>query len=136
MYDKPFDLDIITPERVVYRDKVVSFSAPGVEGSFQVLFNHAPLLSIIGVGKTKLMTGGGQEVLYATGGGFVEVKDNKVVVLVESAERADEIDVPRAEAARNRAEGRLKSKDTNVDIARAQVALLRAMNRLRVVGKA
>jgi F-type H+-transporting ATPase subunit epsilon len=136
MYDKAFDLDIITPERVVYRDKVVSFSAPGVEGSFQVLFNHAPLLSIIEVGKTKLQTVAGQEVFYATGGGFVEVKDNKVSVLVESAERADEIDVPRAEAARDRAERRLKSQDTSVDVVRAQGALLRSLNRLRIAGKA
>jgi F-type H+-transporting ATPase subunit epsilon len=136
MYDKPFDLDIITPERVVYRDKVVSFSAPGVEGSFQVLYNHAPLMSIIEVGKTKLQTAAGQEMFYATGGGFVEVKDNKVSVLVESAERADEIDVSRAEAARERAERRLTSRDSNVDVARAQGALLRAINRLRVAGKA
>jgi F-type H+-transporting ATPase subunit epsilon len=75
------------------------------------------------------------DTVYATGGGYLEVRDNKVVVLVESAERPEEIDVERARAARARAEGRLKSHDPSFDAVRAELALARALNRLRLAGR-
>jgi F-type H+-transporting ATPase subunit epsilon len=135
MYDKPFHLEIIAPEKVVYQDDAVSFSAPGEEGGFQVLFNHAPLLSSLTIGQLKVKDTGGTDIFYATSGGVVEVRDNEVVALVETAERAQDIDRARAEAARDRAVRRLQEKQAKTDVARAEAALLRALNRLRIAGK-
>ena len=135
MFDKPFRLEIVAPERVVYNDDATSVSAPGVEGGFQVLFNHAPMVSTLDVGQIKVRTTTGSEILFAAGGGFLEVRDNSVVVLVESAERAEEIDVARARAARERAEKRLRERYGSVDLERARLALLRAVNRLRIAAK-
>ncbi len=136
MYEKPFFLEVIAPDRAVFRDDATSLSAPGTNGGFQVLYNHAPFLSSLEVGQITIKSKEGADLVYATSGGFVEVRRNKVVVLVESAERADEIDVARAQAARDRAEQRLHTKDPNIDFVRAQLALLRALNRLRIAGKA
>ncbi|MDD8017401.1 MAG: F0F1 ATP synthase subunit epsilon [Bacteroidota bacterium] len=132
---KNFQLDIVTPTRTVYTGEVQSFTAPGVMGSFQVLFNHAPLLSSIGVGEVKLTEVDGNKLHFATSGGFVEVKTNKVILLAESAERADEIDVDRAEKSKLRAEERLTKKEKSTDIERAQIALTRSLNRLKLASK-
>jgi F-type H+-transporting ATPase subunit epsilon len=136
MFDKPFKVEIITPERVLFSGDVLSISAPGVEGGFQVLFNHAPLLSALEVGAIKVTPKEGKEFVFAASGGFLEVRQNLVVVLAETAEREREIDVPRAQAARERAEQRLKSRGKDTDVERAQYALLRALNRLRVADRA
>ena len=133
MADKSFTLEIVTPRKTVFKGEVVSFSAPGVLGGFQVLHNHAPLLSELQVGEVKFIEASGKEARYATSGGFVEVKDNHVVMLAETAERADEIDVQRAQSAQTRAKGRLPDKTTDLD--RAHAALARAMNRLRISRK-
>ena len=132
MAEKAFTLEIVTPKKVVFRGDVTSFSAPGVVGNFQVLRSHAPLLSATTVGLVKVVDAAGKETSYATSGGFVEVNDNKVVMLAETAERADEIDVQRAEAARDRAKERLGGKRSEIDVERARLALHRAMNRLKV----
>lgn len=132
MADKAFKLEIVTPKRTVFNGDVISFSAPGVLGGFQVLKNHAPLLSNIAIGEVKLVDGSGQESRYATSGGFVEVHENKVMMLAETAERSDEIDVGRAEASRDRARKRLAEKNAETDLDRARLALFRAMNRLKV----
>ena len=135
MYEKSFALEIITPNRVVYRDDATSLSAPGVLGGFQVLYNHAPLLSSLEIGQIKVKNKEGEDILFAASGGFVEVRENKVVVLAENAERANEIDVARAKYAQERAEGRLREKYEHIDVERARLALLRAINRLRIAGK-
>lgn len=135
MPDKTFDLEIVTPRRVAYHGAVVSFTAPGTVGSFQVLYNHAPLLASIGIGEIRLVDDRGQNLRYATSGGFVEVRENHVVTLAESAERADEIDVERAEAARDRAVKRLEVKRSDIDLVRARAALRRAQNRLKIAGQ-
>jgi F-type H+-transporting ATPase subunit epsilon len=132
MAEKVFKLEIVTPKKIVFSGDVISFSAPGVVGGFQVLKSHAPLLSNIAVGEVKLIDVSGTESRYATTGGFVEVHDNKVIMLAETAERSDEIDVARAEAARERARKRLAEKAEKTDIDRARLALFRAMNRLKV----
>jgi F-type H+-transporting ATPase subunit epsilon len=132
MAEKKFQLEIVTPQRVVFKGDVESFSAPGVMGSFQVLVNHAPLLSAIGVGEAKMHDPQGNEIRYATSGGFVEVMNNRVVMLAESAERSNEIDVQRAEKAKSRAQQRLQQRTADIDLDRAKVALARAMNRLKV----
>ncbi len=134
MTGKEFDLEIVTPKRVVYDASVESFSAPGVVGGFQVLHSHAPLLSILKVGEVKVLDAGGALTRYATSGGFVEVRNNKVVMLAETAERSDEIDVERAKASASRARKRLAERAGGVDIERARVSLLRAINRLKVGG--
>ena len=135
MYERSFLLEIIAPNRVVFDGEATSVSAPGTLGGFQVLFNHAPLLSSLDAGPLKVKDTVGADTVYATGGGYLEVRDNKVVVLVESAERPEDIDVERARAARDRAAGRLKSHDPSLDVLRAEAALARALNRLRLAGR-
>ncbi len=135
MADKSFHLEIVTPKKVMFNGEVTSFSAPGVLGGFQVLRSHAPLLSDISIGEVKLVDIAGVELRYATSGGVVEVRENKVILLAETAERSDEIDVNRAEAARDRARKRLSEKKPETDVDRARTALFRAMNRLKVADR-
>ncbi|HLF19909.1 MAG TPA: F0F1 ATP synthase subunit epsilon [Bacteroidota bacterium] len=132
MGEKSFQLEIVTPRKTVFSSTVESFSAPGIVGGFQVLKNHAPLLSSIGIGEVKIMDSQGKEWRYSTSGGFVEVRDNKVVMLAETAERANEIDTKRAEGARGRAQKRITEKKIETDVERARIALQRAINRLKV----
>ena len=132
MYETPFKLEIVSPRRVVFTGDATSVSLPGAVGGFQVLHAHAPLLSSLVVGTMKLRTTGGDEVLYATSGGFVEVRNNVVTVVVESAERADEIDVDRARHSAERAQERLRSRSADIDVSRAEASLARALNRLHV----
>ncbi|MEX0602800.1 MAG: F0F1 ATP synthase subunit epsilon [Bacteroidota bacterium] len=129
-----FDLEIVTPRKVLFKGTVASFSAPGVVGGFQVLYNHAPLLSAITVGEVKVIDQAGKESFYATSGGFVEVRENRVVLLAETAERKEDIDVARAAAARDRAVSRLEEKHIETDIERARAAMHRALNRLKISG--
>ncbi len=135
MINKNFQLDIVTPANTVYSGEIQSFTAPGVVGNFQVLFNHAPLLSLIGVGEVKVIKTNGAKILFAISGGFVEVKSNKVILLAESAERSDEINIARAEKSKKRADERLASKDKSLDPERARVALYRSINRLKIASK-
>lgn len=132
MAEKLFDLEIVTPKKTVFSEKVESFSAPGIVGGFQVLKSHAPLLSSIRIGEVKILDASGKEWRYATSGGFVEVRQNKVVMLAETAERADEIDTRRATASLERAQKRIAVKRIDIDVDRAKIALQRAMNRLKV----
>ena len=135
MANKNFIVDIVTPTRTVFSGDVQSVSAPGVEGGFQVLHNHAPFLSSIGIGAIKITDAAGKVDFYATSGGFVEVKNNKVIVLAETAEHSAEIDVARAESAKQRAQELLQKKSNNnelIDQERAHAALARALNRLKI----
>lgn len=135
MAEKSFLVEIVTPKKVLFSAQAISFSAPGVVGGFQILRSHAPLLSSIAIGEVKLQDGAGAELRYATSGGFVEVHDNKVVLLAETAERATEIDVARAEASRDRAQKRMTEKRADTDIERARLSLHRALNRLKVASR-
>jgi F-type H+-transporting ATPase subunit epsilon len=110
MADKTFHLEIVTPKRIVFKGEATSFSAPGVNGGFQVLHSHAPLLASVKIGKVKIIETSGTESHYAISGGFVEVRENNVILLAETAERTDEIDVERVKAARDRAVKRLAKK--------------------------
>jgi F-type H+-transporting ATPase subunit epsilon len=134
MFDRPFALEIIAPNRVVFHDQVAAVRVPGTQGGFQVLYGHAPLLSSIEVGSVIVKGMDGVDHLFATSGGTVEVRANHMVVLVESAEAPEEIDVDRAVAARKRAEQRLHERGRDIDLMRAEAALHRALNRLRVAG--
>ena len=134
MVDKTFHLEIVTPKRIVFKGEATSFSAPGVNGGFQVLHSHAPLLASVKIGKVKIIETSGTESHYAISGGFVEVRENNVILLAETAERTDEIDVERVKAARDRAVKRLAKKYPDTDIERAKLALYRALNRLKIAG--
>lgn len=128
-----FALEVVTPERVAYAGQVASLQAPGSEGSFGVLAGHLPLLTALQIGRLRFVEEGGHAVQMAISGGFVEVGREQVAVLAEAAERLEEIDVERAEAARQRAEERLaRVQEEQVDVARAQAAVARAVNRIRI----
>lgn len=132
---KLISLEIITPSKTAYNDMVKSVSLPGTLGNFQVLFNHAPLLSKLEVGKIKIEDGSGKLIEFATSGGSVEVLNNKVLVLAETLESKEEIDIERAKKAYHRAKERLARKTAEVvDIARAEAALARAINRIKFAG--
>lgn len=126
------ELEVLTPERTVYSSTVESLRAPGSEGSFGILPRHAFMLAMLDIGPVYFDVGGQRQVL-AVSGGFAEVHDNQVVLLVEAAELAEEIDVERAEAARDRARRRL-DRSYGMDVPRARAALARALNRLHVAG--
>jgi len=107
-------------------------SAPGIEGTLGILPRHAPLITALVLGELRYKKDG-QEYVYAIGGGFMQVRPDKVTVLADSAERADEIDEMRARQARERAEVALKEKaHANVDAVRLEQALRRADLRLKV----
>ena len=128
-------LEIITPNRIQFNGEVQSVTIPGTEGSFQVLKNHAPLMSTFEIGEVKVVLPDGKETEYASGGGTVEVLDNHVLVLADSLEQINDIDVDRARSAKERAQERLAHKTDTTDVERAENALKRAVNRLRLVEK-
>lgn len=125
-------LEIVTAERLVYSGPVEFVSAPGMDGRFTILPRHAPLLAALRPGELRLKPSDEiEEVNLAIGGGFLEVNNNRVIVLAHSAEGPSEIDIERARAALDRANQRLKTR-VNVDADRARAALERAEARLRV----
>jgi len=125
-------LDIVTVERLVLSEDVEYVSAPGIDGVLGILPHHAPLITALSEGELRYKKGG-QELAFAIGGGFMEVRPEKIIVLADSAERADEIDEQRAQQARARAVQALKEKPaSDVDAVRLEHALRRADIRLRV----
>ncbi|MCI0656683.1 MAG: F0F1 ATP synthase subunit epsilon [Acidobacteria bacterium] len=128
-------LDIVTPERAVLSEAVDELILPGTEGYLGVRPGHAPLLTTLKVGEI-LIRKGSELTHLAVSWGFVEVLPERVSILAETAERAEEIDLDRAVRAKERAENRLKSPDPDVDFRRAQVALEKALIRIQVASKA
>jgi F-type H+-transporting ATPase subunit epsilon len=127
------DLQIVTPDRLLVQEQVDEVQIPGSEGYFGVLPGHTPLLASLAVGE--LWYRKGQEKTYlAIAFGFAEVLPDRVTILARLAERAEEIDIERAEAARQRAETRLTDR-ANVDFERARAALLKALTRLQVASR-
>jgi F-type H+-transporting ATPase subunit epsilon len=125
-------LEITTPMRLVVSDTVDEVIAPGVEGYFGVLPGHAPFLTTLGVGVLTYRIGR-DEFHLAMSGGFAEVRNDKVIILADSAERPDEIDRARADRARERAERRIGGRsEEEIDFVRCQAALTRALTRLQV----
>jgi F-type H+-transporting ATPase subunit epsilon len=134
MANKTFHLEIITPQRVVFKGEITGCSAPGALGGFQILYNHAPLLSSLEIGEVKITESGKGVKRYAVSGGFLEVRNNNVVLLADTAECTDEIDRIRAEAARDRANKLIIERKPETDIERARLSLKRALNRLKIAG--
>jgi F-type H+-transporting ATPase subunit epsilon len=129
----PLTLQIITPERVVFSEEGVdSVTLPGSEGELTILPQHAPLMTGLNPGPLTFRKGG-EEIDVAVAGGFLEVRDDKVIILADVAERSEEIDAARAEAARRRAQEALEGGEGTADLAAVMAALGRAQARLRVV---
>jgi F-type H+-transporting ATPase subunit epsilon len=124
-------LDIVTAERAVYSEEVDLVVAPGVEGQLGILPHHAPLVTMLGVGELRVKNGD-EEFFLAISGGFLEVRPDRVIVLADAAERAEEIDIARAEEAKRRAEEELHRHPSGMDAARVEVALRRSRTRLGV----
>lgn len=130
------NLDIYTPSQLAYSAAVKAVTIPGTVGSFQVLHNHAPLLSTFEIGHIKVIVDDNTTLYFSTGGGTVEVLNNKVKILADSLEAINEIDVDRAKNALKRAEERLANRLVEkIDVARAEAALARAMNRIKLYEK-
>jgi len=125
-------LDIVTAERVVYSDEVDVLVAPGIEGQLGILPHHAPLMTTLQPGELRVKKGA-EEFSLAISGGFLEVRPDRVIILADAAERAEEIDISRAEEAKRRAEERLRHPTSEVDVTRADAAMRRALARLQVV---
>jgi F-type H+-transporting ATPase subunit epsilon len=128
--------EIVTAERRVYAGEVAEVVAPEAEGQVAILPRHAPLLAALQPGEVRLIRPGQEDLILAVGGGFMEVRDDNVVILADSAERADEIDIERALRARQRAEQLLQQRTTDVELAKAEAALRRSLARLRVAERA
>ncbi|NOX36175.1 MAG: F0F1 ATP synthase subunit epsilon [Calditrichaeota bacterium] len=134
MAEEYLKIEITTPHKQWMFEEAISCSAPGTLGRFQVLVHHAPLMSQLEIGELKIELPDGVR-YFSLSGGFLEVKQNRVILLLETCEAAEEIDVERAERALQRAKKRLQERPPGLDVIRAEAALARAMNRLKVAKK-
>lgn len=126
--------ELVTPERAIAHDAVDEVQIPGAGGYFGVLPGHTPLLVTLQVGELWFRKGS-ERFLVSVAYGFAEVLPDRVTVLAQIAERAEEIDVERAEASQRRAQERLERRATDIDVERARIALLKSLVRLRVASK-
>lgn len=129
-----FLLEIVTPERKAYAQDVNMIIVKGSEGELGILPNHIPMVTPLKIAPVTIKKDRSEEVI-AVNGGFLEIRKDKVVILAESAELPGDIDVARAEAAKQRAEQRLNGKRDEYDQVRAELALQRALNRIGVAGR-
>ena len=128
-------LEVVTPERLLVSEQVDEVQLPGAEGYFGVLPGHTPLLATLQVGELWYRVG--QEKRYlAVAFGFAEVLPDRVTVLAQLGERPEDIDVPRAESARKRAEERIAKPQPDIDFERARVAMMKSLIRLQVAARA
>jgi F-type H+-transporting ATPase subunit epsilon len=127
-----YPFEILTLQRAFLRETVTSVTAPGQEGVFQILANHAPFVFALKPGLLKLKKSDAGESRIAVGAGFLIVQKDRTTVLTRSAERPEEIDVARAERAKERALKRIHNPAADIDLVRAQAALQRALARLKV----
>ena len=128
----PLTVEIVTAEKIVYsQEGVEEVVAPGAEGQFAVLPEHAAFITTLVPGEMRIIRGGEEEVMAITGG-FLEVRNDRIVILADAAERVDDIDVARAEAARQKAEEALRERRELVDLAQTEASLARAVARLRI----
>ena len=129
-------LDVVSAEGVVFSEDVDVVVAPGVEGQLGILPHHAPLMTMLQPGEL-LVRKGETDFYLAITGGFLEVRPDRIIILADAAERAEDIDVSRAEEAKRRAEeGLREQKATGIDAARVEAAMRRALVRLRAAERA
>lgn len=134
MMAETFQLEIVTPDKLVVKDTAEEMQIPGKNGYLGILPGHAPLISELAVGQISYRNG--RETHYlCVAWGFAEVLPDKVTILAETAERGEDVDCTRAQKAKERAEKRLTSSDPEVDVERAQDALAKANNRLEAAAK-
>lgn len=129
-----FKLEIVTAERMVYSDEVSAVVAWGVEGQLGILPHHAPLMTMLQPGDL-LIRKDKEEEYFAISGGFLEVRPDKVIILADACERADEINIARAEEAKKRAQETMKAAPLSVEAAAAEASLRRSLARLKVAEK-
>ncbi len=127
---RSYKLEVITPEGRVYDSEVIHLRAPGLEGDFGILAEHAPIMAALRIGKLHVDESD-NSFDFAVSGGYLEGHENQIVLLAETCERKEAIDVERAGRARDRALKRLEEAE-GTDMERARAALMRALNRLRV----
>lgn len=127
----PIHLEIVTAERVVLSDEVDQVNAPTKEGRVGILPKHMPLITILVPGELDIIKNN-ERTEYAVSGGFMEVLPNRITILADAVERADEIDEERAERARQAAEQRMNAQQSEIDMAMAEAELRRAMTRIKV----
>ena len=128
------NLEIITAEREVFSETVSVVVAPGTDGELGILPDHAPLLTTLQPGELKIIKEG-QESFIAISGGFIEVLGDKVIVLADTAERSEEIDIDRAEKALQRANERVEEAQSDIDLERAVASLRKSHTRLKVANR-
>ena len=124
-------IDVVTPKGIKFSGEAISCTAPGINGEFQILKDHASLVAQLKIGEIKIEENGKIKWM-ATSGGYLEIKDNTISIIADTAEWAEDIEVDRARDAEKRARNRLESKDEDMDFARAELALARAINRIKV----
>ncbi len=125
-----FHAQLLTPEGPLFEGKVESVQVPGVKGSFQMLYNHAPVVSALGIGKISIQTGQNEEIIYAVSGGFVEMSNNQCTLLAEKAELANEIDTAEARKERNKLKKHLETLTQNREEAEIELAIIE--NRIKI----
>lgn len=125
-------LEVVTPQKEVVNEEAQMIVAPGVLGEFGVLIGHTPFMTSLNVGTIRYTDAQGQEHCVFVSGGFAEALPDKVTVLAESAERRCNIDMDRAKTAMERAQKRIDDKSEDIDYARAQMALKRAIHRIQL----
>ena len=130
--EKTFPFEILTLQKLFLREEVRFVIAPGQEGVFEILANHAPFVFALKPGPLRMRLPDGQDQYVVVGSGFFVVQKERTTVLTRSAERPEEIDVERARRAKERAEQRLQQKSADFEMARAEASLQRALARLKV----
>jgi F-type H+-transporting ATPase subunit epsilon len=128
-----FSIEIVTPTRVITEENVSYLRCPGVDGSFGVMAGHTDGIIALSVGEVKVEIEN-KEKWIATSGGFADISSEKVLLLLETAEQSFEIDVERAKTAMKRAKDRIDDKG-KINVFRAEAALIRAINRLKIAGR-
>ncbi|HMM06257.1 MAG TPA: F0F1 ATP synthase subunit epsilon [Clostridiales bacterium] len=132
MTDKRISLEIVTPEKKIYSADVYYLHAPAMVGGIGIYPRHTPIVTALDVGELSVDSGDGKQEIFFISGGFLDVCDDKAVVLAKSAERSEDIDVVRAEKAKARAEERLANPAPDFDALRAELALKRAILRIKI----